>query len=551
MPFSLEGGATFTSGDQADVLDLTSAAATVMLRKSYQPSTVNRNQGFSVCMWFKADQVLSKSQSAYFPLASKFIENKGWELRLTLGGRVSFRVATELGPQFEVAVNVGSADAFSWHHVCGIHYGSSLSKVGILVDGSVFADHYLPVGTAKYMPVTSVRDTRIGRSLGDPRLKFQGMVAGFKVWADKAIAIPSMQHIGGACGGGMNSPSNIAIGAQVNLYQDKEGTGHRLTDSSKVTCAKTFWNRYLPDLNNGKLDSVFAQIDLGQVRKINRVVFELDRVNLPPNWDHLVDVYVGNTGNRNYDTPCAVRANLESSTVVSCRRASIEATSSGTGLVHTGDDTNQRKYSSILSSDYSKGSLTSESGWRPKKDDIAPWTQVMLDGFTEVWGIMLDSCNVANPNNKQMENPSYVTKFTVSYSVTGNEGSFIPVDGGHVFRGLGFLVQEQFRRPFHWDIPVRARFVRVHPVAYNQDICMRFDVLRGPGRAEGRYVTVYAKSRLSLCEIEVYPEVAGGTGGRSAMCTPRLLQSSCLKPEVTDVKYDDLSLTSGTNRTLS
>lgn len=233
MPFSLEGGATFTSGDQADVLDLTSAAATVMLRKSYQPSTVNRNQGFSVCMWFKADQVLSKSQSAYFPLASKFIENKGWELRLTLGGRVSFRVATELGPQFEVAVNVGSADAFSWHHVCGIHYGSSLSKVGILVDGSVFADHYLPVGTAKYMPVTSVRDTRIGRSLGDPRLKFQGMVAGFKVWADKAIAIPSMQHIGGACGGGMNSPSNIAIGAQVNLYQDKEGTGHRLTDSSK------------------------------------------------------------------------------------------------------------------------------------------------------------------------------------------------------------------------------------------------------------------------------------------------------------------------------
>ena len=233
MPFVLEAGAAFKSGDQADVLDLTSATATVTLRKSYQPSTVDRNEGFSVCMWFKADRVLQSSQTPFFPLASKFIENKGWELRMTLQGRVSFRVSTELGPHFEAAVNLGSADAFIWHHACGIYYGALLSNVGILVDGSKFSNHFLPVGTAKYVPVTSVRDTRIGRSLGDPRLKFRGMIAGFKVWANKAIAIPDMQHIGGACGGGSNAASNVAIGAPVNLYQDKDGTGHRLTDTSK------------------------------------------------------------------------------------------------------------------------------------------------------------------------------------------------------------------------------------------------------------------------------------------------------------------------------
>ena len=94
MPFVLEAGAAVTPGDQADVIDLTLATATVMLRESFQPSTVDRSKGFSVCMWFKASTVMQESKSTFFPLASKFIENKGWELRLTLQGDVSFRVAT-------------------------------------------------------------------------------------------------------------------------------------------------------------------------------------------------------------------------------------------------------------------------------------------------------------------------------------------------------------------------------------------------------------------------------------------------------------------------
>ena len=314
----------------------------------------------------------------------------------------------------------------------------------------------------------------------------------------------------------------------------------RPTLNKLVTCAQTFWNRYLPDLINGKLDSVFAQIDLGQAHRVNHVVFEIDRVNLPPDWDYLVDVYVGNAGNRNYDTPCAVRANLATSTTVRCRREGVEATSAGAGLVHTGDDAGQRLYSSTFDDTHSKGSLTSDRGWRPRDDDVAPWAQVMLDGITDVWGIMLDSCNIDPPSGR--ENPNYVTKFTVSFSSTGEEGSFIPVDSGHVFRGLGFLVHEQFRRPFHWNLPVRAQFIRVHPVGFNGKICMRFDVLRAPGRVEGRYVTVYAKSKLSLCEIGVYPEVAS-SGSRSAMCSPRSVQSSCFTPPVTGAKYSDLSLT--------
>ena len=87
-----------------------------------------------------------------------------------------------------------------------------------------------------------------------------------------------------------------------------------------------------------------------------------------------------------------------------------------------------------------------------------------------------------------------------------------------------------------------ASNIRVYPVAYNNNLCMRFDVIKAIGPAEGRYVSVYAKSRLSLCEIEVYPVVATATS-RSAMCSPRSVQSNCVKPVLSGEKYSDLSLT--------
>lgn len=236
LGFALESGAVIVRSSnigRSYLLDLTSDTATVLLKASYQPSTNNRNKGFSLCMWFKPSTQMAQSQLSHFPLASKFIEDSGWELRMTLNGRISFHVATELGSQFYAVVKIPSSEVFQWHHVCGIYYGGILSKAGILVDGSLFSDHFLPSSTASYKSVTSVRDTRVARSLGDPRYKFRGLVADFKIWEETAIAIHDMQHIAAACGGGPSATKNVAIGSPVNLYFNKEANGHLLTDTSK------------------------------------------------------------------------------------------------------------------------------------------------------------------------------------------------------------------------------------------------------------------------------------------------------------------------------
>ena len=75
-----------------------------------------------------------------------------------------------------------------------------------------------------------------------------------------------------------------------------------------------------------------------------------------------------------------------------------------------------------------------------------------------------------------------------------------------------------------------ARFVRINPKSWNGGICLRFDVLTTPGKVQGRYVTVYSRGQLGVCEATVIPEIP--TEVRSNLCHPRALEYLCLQPTV-------------------
>ena len=177
--------------------------------------------------------------------------------------------------------------------------------------------------------------------------------------------------------------------------------------------------------------------------------------------------------------------------------------------------------------------------------DIQQYTQVDLGGSIEVWGVVVDSCEGVYDE--------YVKTFTVAYSRTGanddfemimdesslaaaeedTTGNSYPVP--RIFQGLGkggnLGTHERFLRRFRWNAPVIARYVRVKPMSWNKNICLRFDVLTTPGKLKGRYVTVYAKEQIGVCEVNVIPESVTAAK-RSELCHPRALQQLCLPPPV-------------------
>ena len=117
LPYALEGGARYVVGDRADIVDLSSPTASILLRQSFQPSAAT-GQGFSICMWFKptADTFPDSlfigetvGEELALPLASKWIEDKGWELRVTSAGRVSFHVGNANGEPFKAATTIVAA----------------------------------------------------------------------------------------------------------------------------------------------------------------------------------------------------------------------------------------------------------------------------------------------------------------------------------------------------------------------------------------------------------------------------------------------------------
>jgi hypothetical protein len=60
------------------------------------------------------------------------------------------------------------------------------------------------------------------------------------------------------------------------------------------------------------------------------------------------------------------------------------------------------------------------------------------------------------------------------YSVTGASTDWKYVDNGRIFIG-NTDSNSKVRADF--DVPVRARVIRIHPVTWNNYICLRFDAI--------------------------------------------------------------------------
>ena len=316
MDFGLYDGAVFvddsSNGGNSDVIDLSRPTSSVLLRDSFQPDIVTGN-GFSVCLWFKATKPLDKNGAEYNPLASKWVEGKGWELRVDHNSKVVFVVGTESGPIFKIGARIKNSDLNSiegrkqWNHACGIYYGSK-SQISVLVNGGDLASFSLPIGTAKYSPVTTVRENMLGRNLGNPRKKFSGLIAGFKIWGNRAISPIEMAHIGGACGSGSTTEtSGVAVGAPAVVYGVSKVSTSSATDSSEDTCLQTTVNTEYDKLN-GKEEGVYIQIDLGKEVLVRAISLVVDPVKTLSG----VDVYVGNTGTTK-DSACFLDADVKSS----------------------------------------------------------------------------------------------------------------------------------------------------------------------------------------------------------------------------------------------
>ena len=57
-----------------------------------------------------------------------------------------------------------------------------------------------------------------------------------------------------------------------------------------------------------------------------------------------------------------------------------------------------------------------------------------------------------------------------------------------------------------------------------------FFLIVSPGKVKGRYVTLFAQTQLSVCEIRVYPEQTPSS--RSALCSPQEMQPLCRAPQL-------------------
>ena len=534
MPIALDGGASFTdegdSGASNDVVDLTGSSANVLLRNSIQPDPVTGN-GFTVCLWFKATEALDDNGAEFNPLASKWIEGKGWELRVDHHSHVVFVVGTVSGPVFEVKAQIKNGDLASiagrnqWNHACGIYYGSAQSQVAVLVNGGDLAIFSLPVGSAKYRPVTTVRETRIGRNLGNPRKSFRGLIAGFKVWENRAISPVEMIHISGACGSGVTSGTvGVAVGAPANVYgQAYSATTSFATDNSESTCVNTAINTAKDQLN-GKEELVYVQIDLGKEVLVRAVSLVVDPLRTFSD----VDIYVGNTGNRNHDAACFLEANVRANknSLILCRRNVVDSTDAEEVVLATPDRAGSRTMTSVHSNQahnthpYGKGSLGSWRGWLAKDNDGNQWQQLDLGRIETVYGVVVDGESHARSWNH------YVRSFTVETSLDGTD--WIPVADGKVFKGN--RQDNHGEKKVRWNDGVSARYVKLRPVTWNYSIRLRWDVIVSPGSVKGRYVTVYADLQLSVCEIRVFPEEAAAS--RSALCSPKEVQSLCAAPQL-------------------
>jgi len=536
MDFSLDSGALFVDesniGGNSDVIDLSGETANVLLRKKVQPDSTS-GDGFTVCIWFKATEALDPNGAEYNPLASTWIDGKGWELRLNDQSQVSFVLGTQAGPIFQVSVKIkgghlDTADGRTkWHHACGIYYGSTKSQVGVLVNGMEYAMHSLPFGTAVYRPVTTVGVSRIGRNLGNPRRKFRGFVAGFKIWSNRAISPSEMVHIAGACGGGGASGSGgVAVGSFINAYGNvgsDETTTAAATDTSEETCLRTTLNPSSDAVNQNQ-KQVYVSIDLGKETVVRGMSLLVDPLYTRSN----VDIHVGNSGSRRWDTACVVNADVKSSegaTQILCHRAAVDSNNHEEVILSTPDQAGRRTMSSVWSnqapySTWGKGSLGSSRGWLTNQLNTNQWQKLDLSRVETIYGIVIDQCN--------WQWNRYVKSFTIETSVEDNDDWSPIMDGSTPKVFQGGRQDDRTTKYIRFGIGIQARYVKLRPLSWNYHICLRWDVLVTPGFVKGRYVTIFGDTQLSVCEVRVYSEQAPAS--RSALCSPQEIQRVCVAP---------------------
>ena len=393
-----------------------------------------------------------------------------------------------------------------WHGVCNAFFTS---------------------GTAVYRPVNTVGVSRIGRNLGNPRRKFRGFVAGFKVWSNRAISPSEMVHIAGACGGGGASGSGgVAVGSFINAYGNDgtdETTTAAATDTSEETCLRTTSNPNSDAVNQNQ-KQVYVSIDLGKETVVRGMSLLVDPLYTRSN----VDIHVGNSGSRRWDTACVVNADVKSSegaTQILCHRAAVDSNNHEEVILSTPDQAGRRTMSSVWSngapySTWGKGSLGSSRGWLTNQLNTNQWQKLDLSRVETIYGIVIDQCN--------WQWNRYVKSFTIETSVEDNDDWSPIMDGSTPKVFQGGRQDDRQTKYIRFGIGIQARYVKLRPLSWNYHICLRWDVLVTPGFVKGRYVTIFGDTQLSVCEVRVYSEQAPAS--RSALCSPQEIQRVCVAP---------------------
>ncbi|XP_038066087.1 adipocyte enhancer-binding protein 1-like [Patiria miniata] len=110
------------------------------------------------------------------------------------------------------------------------------------------------------------------------------------------------------------------------------------------------------------------------------------------------------------------------------------------------------------------------TGWCKAKGDNDPWIQVEFGRYMIITGVITQGR--ATDRYQQ-----WVKKFTVSYSDAGQE--WTGVTDGRSGIQMTFTGNSDKYTPVNstFPEPVRARFLRIEPKAWNQVCCMRFEVV--------------------------------------------------------------------------
>ncbi|XP_022121224.2 hemocytin [Pieris rapae] len=112
-------------------------------------------------------------------------------------------------------------------------------------------------------------------------------------------------------------------------------------------------------------------------------------------------------------------------------------------------------------------SETSAGSWNPYPIDDKQYVQVELPEKTPVYGVVMQGSPLFN---------QYVTSYEVMYGDDGNVFSYVNSPSGkpQVFRGPvdhTSPLKQMFEKPFE------AKFVRIHPLTWHEEIAVRFELI--------------------------------------------------------------------------